>query len=587
MDILLVLVILGFALVFFASEWLRVDITAMIVLVTITILGLIDYQQAFAGFANPAVITVLGMFVLGGSLVRTGVAAWIGQWMLRIAGSGEKRLLLVIMLTVGLMSAFMNNIAAVAILAPAVSGLARQFGIPPTKFLMPLAFASLLGGLTTVIGTPPNILVSMVLVDHGYEAFGMFDYTPTGLAVLAAGVVFILLIGHRLLPSRGTRPDLADKYEVDQYFSEILVPPDSPLVGITLNDAGFGREYGVTVLMVLRGNEKITAHGWTTLQPNDVLLVEASVDDLLDIKTSRGLEILADATLEDLRPSWLELTEATLAPRSRFIGRSIKQLDFRRRYGLNVIAIRRHERTLTDRIGDIRLSFGDVLLLQGTHERTEALRETGEFLFLEPIDNPVPRTDKALIAIGVMFFTVSMAAFDILHVSVAAITGAVLMILSGCLSIDEAYQSIEWRAVVLIGAMLPMGTAMEVTGTAAFLAGQMVGVLGDLGPVYLMGGLYFLTMIITQVMSNAAAAVLLAPLAISLAGQTGVAPHPYMMAIAISASSAFITPIGHQASVLVYAVGNYRFTDFTKMGLPLALLIFFVSMMVIPRVWPF
>jgi len=586
-EILLVLSILALALILFAGEWLRVDITALVVLILLTVLGLIDFKQAFEGFSNPAVITVIGMFVLSAAMVRTGVAAWLGQIILQLAGKSQVRLLITIMLAVGIMSAFMNNIAAVAILMPAVMGLAKRRGIAPTKLLIPLAFSSLLGGLTTLIGTPPNILVSMILIDNGYQPFSMFSYLPTGLAALAVGLAFLATLGWRLLPEGESRDDLADNYGVRQYVSEVLVPPNSPLAGLTLRDSNVGAEFGVTVLAVLRDGERFPALGETQLQADDILMVEGSVEDLLEIMAARGLKILADAENAGVSPSLLEVAEATIAPRSAIVGHTIKELDFRHRYGLNVIAIRRHEVTLAKKLGDVRLEFGDVLLLQGTREHMDAMRQTNEFLLLEPVDKPVHRTDKAVLAVGIMLLTIIMAASGLLHISVAAMVGAVLAVLLGCIDVNEAYGAIEWRAVVLIGAMLPMGTAMQTTGTATFLANQMVALVGDYGPIMTMAGLYLLTMIITQTMSHAAAAVLMAPIAISLATSLGVAPHPYMMAIAIAASSSFGTPIGHQASVLVYAAANYRFFDFTKVGVPLALLVFAVSMAVIPVIWPF
>ena len=587
MEITIVLIVVVLAMVLFGFEWLRVDITAVLVLLCITLFGVISFDQAFQGFSNPAVITVLGMFVLGGALVRTGIAAWIAQLLLELAGRNDKRILLFMMISVGFMSAFMNNIGAVAILMPAVLSMSRKRSIPPTKLLMPLAFASLLGGLTTLIGTPPNILVSGILVANGFEGFSMFSYFPTGIVVLLAGIVYFLTIGQRLLPERGTRQDIVEGYDVEAYLSEVLVAPESPLIGQTLREAGLGSEYSITVLSVIRGKQYLSAHDMTELRENDILLVEASLEDLMSVKTTRGIEIRADVTLEDLRPSWLELAEAAIAPRSSFINQSIKELDFRRRYGLNVIAIRRHDRALSEKIGDLRLEFGDVLLLQGRKERIQELRKTREFLLLESVDNPIPRTDKAVFALVIMSLTVAMAALSLLHVSVAAILGATLMILFGCITVEEAYEAIEWRAVVLIGAMLPLGTAMEVSGAATLLAGGVIDALGALGPMAVMAGIYLITSIITQVMSNAAAAVLIAPLAISVAVQMDISPYPLMMAIAISASSAFVTPIGHQASVLIYSVGNYRFSDFAKVGLPLALLIFIVALITIPLVWPF
>lgn len=586
----LVLGLLFLALIAFARQWVDPELVSLSILGLLLLTGLVDSEQAVAGFGHPAVVTVVSMFVLGTGLIKTGVAHTLGQAMSRLAGRTETGLIIVTMVTVGLMSAFMNNIAACAILLPVVMNMAREAQVAPTRLLIPLSFGSLLGGLTTLIGTPPNMIVSTALPQHGFEAFRMFDFLPTGLAVLAIGVAFMVLVGRHLLPKREPEEDLFEKYRVREYLTEITILPDSDLVNVPLAESGLGAELGLQVVGIVRNRRTVLSPRPSfVLHAGDVLIVESSVEDLMKVRRTPGLEIHPEAELsaEDLQSPDTLLVEALVAPRSRLAGRTPKQVAFRHRYGVTILAVRRQGRTLRSRLNQIQFRFGDTLLLQGRKERFDEIGKGSDLIILGALPFEERRGSKAALAVAIMAATVGVSAMGWMPVAGVAPIGALLMVLTGCLRVQEAYDAIEWRIVFLIGGMLPLGTAMETTGTAAFIAERITTGLGAFGPHAVMLGIMVVTAAITQVVSNAATAVLMAPLAISAALNMGIAPHAFAMAVAVGASTAFVTPIGHQSNVLVYGAGDYQFLDFTRVGLPLTVLIAVVMTFLIPLFWPF
>jgi di/tricarboxylate transporter len=586
-EIALTLGIIGAAVILFATETLRVDIIALLVLLTLAITGLIDTQEAFSGFASPAVITVWAVYIVSGGLYKTGVADTLGQQITRLAGTSEARLIFVIMATCGLMSAFMNNIGATAVLLPAVVGISRKAKVPLSKLLIPLSFSSLMGGNMTLIGTPPNVLGATILAERGLPTFEFFDFTPMGAIVFGSGILYMLLIGRHLLPKNESAEELR-KLEMRQYISEVRIKPSSPLVGKTLLESRLGADYDLTVLGISRGGEITTSvHSNTLLLPNDLLIVEGAVDDLIQAKGSLNLDIEAERKL-GLEEIGAESTivEATLAPRSPIVGRSLRGMRFRDRYGFTALAIRRQGEVITQRLRDVRLRFGDTLLLQGSRRRLPELQEGNEFLVLEPLTVDVRRRNKTPIAIGAMVVVLGLVTVGGLHVATAMVIGAVMMVLGGCLTMDEAYQSIEWRSIFLIAGMLPLGTAMEVTGTARFLAEGIISIAGDLGPLAVLAGIYILAGLVTEPMSNAAAAVLIVPLAIDTALSLGANPQSFVLATIIGASTSFLTPVGHQANVLVFGPGGYRFFDYTRVGGPLNIVLLVVTLIFLPMLFP-
>ncbi len=595
-EIGLTLGIIATAVVLFATEKLRVDLVALLVLLALALTGLVSPAEVFNGFASPAVITVWAVYIVSQGLFKTGVADFLGDRIIRVAGTSEPRLIAIIMLACGTMSAFMNNIGATAMLLPAVVGIARQAKIPLSKLLIPLSFASLMGGNLTLIGTPPNILASDLLHKRGLPGLTFFDFTPMGAIVFGSGILYMVFVGRHLLPSRRAAPADVALESLRAYVSEVRVSANSPLVGRTLLESRLGADYDLTVIGILRETpdraepvvRNLAPNRDTVIEADDLLLIEGQIEALMKACQSLKLTIEAQRKLgftgSDARQ--ICTVEATLAPRSPIAGRSLRGLQFRDRYGFTALAIWRHGEVITERIRDVRLRFGDTLLLQGPCHRLSALQAGNDFLVLEPVDLALRRAAKAPFALAALATVLILVTAVKLPIALAMVIGAVLMVLTGCLTMDEAYQSIEWRSVFLIAGMLPLGLAMESTGTAQFLADQVIRAVGALGPPGILAGIYVLASLTTEPMSNAAAALLIVPIAIDVALGLGADPRPFVLATVIGASTSFLTPVGHQANVLVFGPGGYRFFDYTRVGAPLNLVIFVATLLTLPKIWP-
>jgi len=781
MQIALVLFILGAAIVFLVTEWVSMEVVALLVLGCLALTGLISPNEALSGFSNPAVVTVWAVFILSGGLTRTGVGNIIGRYVLRMAGRRELLIVMVIMLSAGVMSAFMNNVAVAALMLPVVMDISRQTGLPPSRLLMPLAYGSLLGGLTTLIGTPPNILVSNALRDTGLTPFRLFDYTPIGLTIMVAGTTFVALIGRRLLPARDVakesstagHQDLREQYELQERMFLLRVPSDSvlanktlvesrlgsvlglhvlgiirddrtelapdpsaviqagdrlivegrlermnelnswqelavekdpidmeqlfskdihtiemwlgnssSLVGKTLNEIGFRNRYGVNVLAILRqGRPRRTNLQDEVLMTDDKLLVQGSLErlealkgisglgefsqvsmahlsdeyhlqerlllmrlpdsstlvgktmrgtrlgdalgmmvlciirgemtiplpgaeeelqagdrlimlgrqeDLSILRGLEGLEIEREALpdMSLLESARIGLVEAVLSPRTTLVGKTLRQLHFREKYGLNVLAIWREGRAYRSDLRDMALRFGDAMLLYGPRDRLRMLGREPDFLVLTQEAQEAPRLKRAKVAALIMGCVLLPVVLGWIPIYIAAVVGAALMVLTRCLTMEEAYRFIEWKAVFLIAGMLPLGTALHKTGAAKLLAEGVVSMAGPFGPVALMGGLVGLTFLATCFIPTAALVVLMAPIVLSTSTNMGISPHALMMGIAMAASASFMTPISHPANILVMGPGGYRFVDYLKVGVPLTLVVFALILLVLPYLWP-
>ncbi|UCD97565.1 MAG: SLC13 family permease [Chloroflexota bacterium] len=774
-EIAIVFAITALAVLLFIIEWVRVDVVALMVLGSLALTGLVTPMEAISGFSNPAVVTVWAVLILSAALSRTGVAGLIGHRVLRLAGNSEGRLITIIMLTVASLSGFMNDIGVATLFLPVVLDTARRIKLPPSKLLIPLAFAALLGGLITLIGTPPNILISEALRQSGLVPFGMFDYTPVGIVVMLAGVLFMVLIGRHLLPNRdiakefsgedykqlydlggrmgtvqlphdsalagktlaqsrlgsalglnviaiihngqtnlapgpdvilqpgdkllveGRLDQLADLHgrqhltlEEEELTIEKLVSADielveirlaasSTLIGQTLRQTDFRQRFGVIVLSIQRANiprrtnlenfplqpddvflvqgtkgnidilredsnllvskpqsaeiynleERlmvvgltedsslvgksltesrlgdafglgvlgIVREGKTYLMPQpedklmagDTLLVKGKQEDLLTIEGLQNLEIDAESSPEliELESEDVGLIETVLSPHTTLVGKTLRELHFRVKYGLSVLAIFREGQAYRSNLRDEALRFGDALLLYGPREKFIMLGSEPDFLVLTEEAQEAPRRNKALISVLVMAAVLIPVILGWVHIAIAAVAGVVLMILTGCLTIEEAHRAIEWKAIFLIAGMIPLGIAMEKTGAASFLAQEMVNLVGGWGPAAVMAGLFILAALASQVMPNPAVAVLLAPIALNTAGDLGISPYPLLMAVAVSASAAFLSPVGHSANIMVMGPGGYRFSDYIKVGLPLTLIVLLVVMVIMPIFWPF
>lgn len=594
MEHLLVLSLIVGALVLFALEVVRADLVALGVTLVLVLSGVVTVPEAFSGFSNPAVITVIAMFILSSGLIRTGVADYLADAIARLGGGNPILLTLTVMATVGLMSAFMNNIGAAAILLPAMFALGRKSGYPAAKLLIPLSFGSLMGGLATLVGTPPNLLCSMALEEAGFRALKMFDFLPTGLAVMATGSLYMAFVGRHLIPVRQEAESLTARYELADYVTEVVIPEASPWIGQTLEKAELPKRYGLSVLRVRPADDRqppFAPTRWTKLAAGDRLVVEGNVEALLEDKAGAPVRLYAATKFTDasLASAGVQLAEVALAPGSTLLGRSINQGHLRRRYGVLALALRRRGRAVVQKFTSVPLEVGDVLLVQGTPEAIAEIARSADFLVANRLEHAARESAKAPLALGIMAVAVTAAATGLLHISVAAMLGVLLMAVTGCVRVVDMYREVEWRVVFLIACMMPLGIALDErhTGTARWLADLVVAWTGDHGPLVVLAALFLFTTLITEVMSNAAASVLLAPIGIAIAVGLGLEPYPFLMAIAIGASTTFLTPIGHQANVLVYGVGNYRFSDFIRVGGPLNVLVFLVTLLVVPWVWPF
>jgi di/tricarboxylate transporter len=584
-----ILALIVVAIILFATEKLRVDVVAILVLLTLALSGVITAEEAFSGFASPAVITVWAVYIVSGGLFKTGVADVIGKKIARVAGHSEPRLIAVIMLACGTMSAFMNNIGAVAILLPAVMGIARQAKIPVSRLLIPLAFSSLMGGNMTMIGTPPNVLASSMLLERGMPSFGFFDFTPTGIIIFFVGVVYFVVIGRHLLPKRESLEKVSLN-SLREYISEVRIPLESPLSAKTLSQSKLGAQYDLSVLSIIRSDKvKVVPFPDVRIRAEDLLIIEGTIENLLKAKEELGFLIESERKLDfqgDLDDQDNHIFEATISPRASVVGKNLREILFRDQYGFTALAIWRQNEVITDRLRDVRLKFGDTLLLQGSRRRIGALQDSGDFLVLEPVDLEERRKNKMPLALSIVGLVLLLATFGGFNIATAMLIGAIGMVLTGCLTMDEAYQSIVWRSVFLIAGMLPLGIAMESTGTAQYLADNIVASLGAFGPYAVLAGIMVFAGLVTQPMSNAAATVLIVPIAIDIALSMGANPQSFVLATVIGASTSFLTPVGHQANVLVMGPGGYKFFDYAKVGLWLNIILIIVTLLILPIFWP-
>ncbi len=783
LDIILVFLIIITALTFFFSGWIRMDIVALLVLGSLALTGLVTPAEALSGFSNPAVVTVWAMFILSAALSQTGVARIIGRQVLKMAGHSEPRMIMVIMLTAGLLSAVMNNIGVAVLMLPVVMDIARSTQRPPSRLLMPLAYGCLLGGLTTLIGTPPNLLVSFALQDAGLEPFQLFDFTPVGMGAMLGGILFIAFIGRHLLPKKdvaqngplGGEKTLSTSYELegrtfmmkigekseltgktlaesrlraalginvlsvkrhgggtildpgpdtllrandklfvqgrldaikalkdwkimlpeqtgidpasinlaDLDFFEAVVAENSPIIGqctssqslqkqlrvniialkrealiygdqlkkeeiqagdflllhgpaedmevlekagyiealhelktseITekyhLHDALFimeisedaelfdkaiaetqlGEAFGLTVLGIIReGQQLLMPKPGEKFLPGDRLLVQGSIKDLSLLQRLMDIEISEEhiPAAQSLETPDVLMAEVVLAPRSLLAGKTLRDINFRKKYGLTVLAIWREGRAYRTNLHNLPLRFGEALLLYGKREKLELIGSEPDFILLTDTMSQPLRTHKALTATLVMLGILLPVLLGFIPLAIMAVIGIALMVLTGCLKMEEAYRAIEWRSVFLIAGLLPLGAAMHQTGAAALLAQGVVETVGRFGPWGVMAGLYVLTIVATLAIPPAALVVIMSPVVLQAAESFSISPHSLMMAISIAAAGSFLSPISHPANLLVMGPGGYKFTDYFKLGLPLSLVVMALVFLLLPFFWPF
>ena len=587
-QIALLLAIIGVSLVLFSLERLPTDVIALGVLLTLIITGLLPAEQAFRGFGSDTVMMMLGLLVLTSALVRTGVVDIVGRAILRRTGDSPGRLQAAVMLGAASLSALMSNTAATALFVPITLSLGRRARTGASRLLMPLAFASILASSVTLVSSSTNLVISGLMTQYGLPPIGMFELTLVGIPIVALGLIYMLSLGRLLLPDRTSARELDDEFGIRPYLTEIVILPDSPLVGKTLAQSGLGRDLDLTVLWVDRAKRRHFApQADHRLLAGDVLLVKGQRNDILKVKDVVGIDIKADVELShpELRTEDMRLVEAILMPRSSLIGRTLRGVRFRQRYGLQVLGINRHGKTFLRRIGQLALRTGDQLLVQGHRANIAALEEDNTFRVLGAVEYKRPNLKRAPLAVAIFVGALALAALNILSLPVAVLLGTLVAFVTRCIAPDEAYRAVEWRALILIGSMLAVGSAMETTGTASFLAGQIRLIASQAQPIWLLTAFFGLTLLLTQPLSNQAAAVVVVPVALETARQLGLNPRAFAMMIAVGASCSFLTPL-EPSCLMVYGPGRYRFVDFLKVGLPLTLLIYAVGITLVPLIWP-
>jgi len=591
-DQALVFAVLGGAMVLFVWGRWRYDVVALFALLIVAVAGVVPAEQAFAGFGHAAVVTVAAVLVVSRGLERAGVVDALARALAR-AGTSPTAQVATLTLVVAVCSGFMNNVGALALLMPVAIWMSRQAGRSPSLLLMPLAFGSLLGGTMTLIGTPPNIIIAAFRQEATGSAFGMFDFLPVGGGITLAGLVFIALLGWRLTARRDDASSPQHLFEVGGYMAEVRVPPASQYSERTLHDllAAVEKEADVVVLGHARGEKWTPAPStFHVLRPGDVLTLKADADSLRALLEVGGLELTANGAVhpEDLAhpPEELQLMEAVVAPSSPLVGRTTSSLDLRERFGVNVLGVARQGHQLRRRLGQLQLEVGDILLLQGGEA---GLRPALASLGLLPLEaRGVTLTRRRRIATALTIFGAALALVGagVLSPALALTAAAGAMVLLRLLSLADAYDSIDWGVVVLLGAMIPIGQALDSTGGAASIAHHLLELGRGSSPAVTLSLLMGATMLLTNLINNAAAAVLMGPIAISVAHGSSSSVDPFLMGVAVGASCAFLTPIGHQSNTLVMAPGGYRFGDYWRMGLPLSLLVMALGVPLILWAWP-
>ena len=579
---LITLGILAAAIVLLIFTRLRADLIGLMILLALGLSNVVDSKEVFSGFSNPAVITILGISMVSVALQQTGATNALGKVIFRVGKGSETKLVFFVMLASAALSLFMNNIAAVGVLLPAVMSLSRVSRVSPRKLLMPLAFGTILGGMATLL-TTSNIIVSGALRDANLESFGLLDFFPIGAPVVIVGILYMLFIGRKMLNDRPADPDIKTKdpspsaltqlYSLQGRLKKVIVQPGSPFAGKNLRESGLV-ESGINVFAKLTAGNCISCP-----QPDQVinagdqliLFCENNENNLQNY----GFKIVDEAVTEDiLLDNGFSLSEFVIAPHSTMVGKNLTELQFRNRFGVNVMAFWREGKPVASNLGSLALRFGDALLVLGTVEQIRSMQKQKDFILTEEDPDTISRPGKRVLALVITFLTLGAAALDVLPVAQLVLLGAILLILTGCMSINDAYQAIEWKAIFLIAGMWPLSIAIQETGLASALIDPLLRSTGQIQPVAIIAIFLFLAMILTQLMSGQVSAIVLIPLALTAASTLNVNPQALAMAIALGCSLAFITPMGHPVNIMVMNPGGYSFKDFLKVGAPLTVLAF-------------
>jgi di/tricarboxylate transporter len=616
-DALTVFLILGATVALFVSDRLRLDLVALMSLLALVLSGILTPAQALAGFSDSVVIMIAGLFVVSGALFETGVASRLGRWVGRAAGSDERRLVVLVMLVTALLSGFMSSTGTVAVMLPVVVSLAWRAKLSPSKLLIPMAFASLLGGMLTLIGTAPNVVVSQQLQSQGLPGFNFFAFTPLGTVMLVIGLLFMVLVGrHWLVPRAASSPggevegqpslqELAERYGLSAHTFRLGVSTGTGVVGATLAELRWPERYQVQVLAIdtepaavregLRSRRHLDRSKRigpdARLEAGDRVLVQGQRDAVEALAAEHGLHLSeTDTTAGGFLPANVAVAEVLPTPRSRWNDQTLAELRFRERFGVQVVGVQRGGAIVTEGLARLRVRFGDTLLVQGSRGAIALLgRERHDAVVISEAaegEAPAPAAARAPVALGIMTAMLVAMTFGWLPTVVAVLVAAVGMVLTRCISMDDAYRAINWESVVLIACILPMATALEVTGGMQLVVDGLVSTVGPYGPFALMAGLFALTSLASQFISNTATTVLLAPIAFQAAESLGVSPYPLLMTVALAASTAFATPVASPVNTLVLGPGKYRFGDFARVGLALQVLVLVATVLLVPLLFP-
>lgn len=586
------LLVILIALVAFISEWLPVDLTAILITTVLILLGLVTPDEGIAGFGNTATITVLLTFILSAGVVKTGVTQGMRNWLIQWGGNGSRRQIFILGIIVGPITAFVNNTAVVAVFMPIVESWCQKRKISPSKLLIPLSYLTIMGGTITVIGTSTNILASGLSKSLGYGEFSLFQFSGLGLTVFAIGLLYLTFIAPRLLPNRKSAGSDFQTFELKDYVSEVVIAPRSTLIGQTLRNSELQRKFDVDVLEIIRdGTHFPQPLSDKVLQAGDLMLVRSSTEELLNIRDQPGLNILPHVKFSSrsferqLSSGEEEISEVLILSNSRLVGATLKEMRFRQRYNATVLAIRRGEEVVRDRLGQVSLKFGDLLLVQGPRDSLKGLQTTRELLVLEPRDAENLRIDKAWIAISIIIAVILLAALNVLPIMVAALVGVIAMVATGCLKPGEIYGAVRWDVIFLLAGLIPLGTAMEKSGATNWLATQLVIVGANFSGYWKLLLFYLVTAVLTEVLSNNATILLMLPIAGEVGKILELNPLAFIFTVTFAASNSYMTPIGYQTNTMVYGPGGYKFLDFMRIGLPLTITFTFLTPLLI--IWFF
>jgi len=586
-EILIVLIIIGAAVVLFIWEKFSVDTVAIMVMIALMASGILTPSEGFSGFSNTATLTVGAMFVISAAVFKSGLLSNVSTFLIKVGRINFTLCLLAIMLIAGILSAFINDTAVVALFMPVVIQVAKETEISPSKLLMPLSFGALMGGVCTLIGTSTNILVSGIAEEQGIDPIGMFEMSQAGIWFLVAGIIYMVFVGQFLIPNRKANVTAVDEFDMGQYLAEIKLLPTSKSIGKTVQTCPLVTDLEIEILQVIRKDGHIEfPMPYTELMEGDLLKVRCDIEKVKSLAKREGIMVKGD--MGEIEGNEIFLYEALIGPSSPFVGRSLAEIQFKETYqGASVLAIRSRKNIIHEKIGHTTLRAGDILLLRSEKRVIRRLRKNQILLIISEFEQKKIDIKKVVVTFGIVGAVVLVSALNWIPIVLSAAIGVLLLIVMGIIKPEEAYKSMEWKVIFMLAGVLSMGTALQKTGAADLLSGQIIHSIGDYGPQVVLSFFFALSFLTTNVMSNNATAALLAPIAIVTAQSMGVSTRPFLMAITYAASLSFMTPIGYQTNTMIFAPGNYKFRDYLKVGTPLNLILWILATYMLPKVFPF